>query len=648
MRVGAITKTVCFFAVVMAMMVGSLTPAMLNKTDASGGKEGFVEYTHTVLGEYGTATWCGHCPPVSDALWSIYNEGTRDFVYVTLVADMNSEADERCEELGLTGYPTVFYDGGYTRVVGESPSSDPEDEEAMQEASMDIAGQRKVPNVDLDLDVVWNGDASITITVSATNNENEIDTEITEMPDELTNQRNVTFKWSIIETHWHIRVYVTEIESRWNDNSGDPYHFGLLGFAINKPITMNSGETYTETVTWDGASHGYGDITQDNIMVIAAIFDSNGYSVEATSAAPSLKLKDIPPTSSKEVLYSYKLEGYDSDWSDWTTDTSVTYYNLGDGVYTFKVKSKVGDFEDPTPAEYTFRVDATPPDTTIISGPSGDITTNSVVFEWKGSDNYSPDSKLLYSYRLVGFNDNWSGWTLEKSVSYENLPAGTFTFEVKAMDEAGNEDPTPASRSFTVLRSEPYTTIVSGPEGYINSKDVTFVWTGTDDFTPTEELLYSYKLEGYDSDWSEWTSETTVTYTDLEDGQYTFMVRSKDTDGYIDPEPATRTFTIDTQKPQVSIEKPLRNRLYIGGISIPFVGTWIIFTSVDIEATATDNSGISEVKILINGEEKASFSSPPYSWTWDEKAFGKQTITVEAYDLAGNKEVDELSVLKFF
>ena len=648
MRVGAITKTVCFFAVVMAMMVGSLTPAMLNKTDASGGKEGFVEYTHTVLGEYGTATWCGHCPPVSDALWSIYNEGTRDFVYVTLVADMNSEADERCEELGLTGYPTVFYDGGYTRVVGESPSSDPEDEEAMQEASMDIAGQRKVPNVDLDLDVVWNGDASITITVSATNNENEIDTEITEMPDELTNQRNVTFKWSIIETHWHIRVYVTEIESRWNDNSGDPYHFGLLGFAINKPITMNSGETYTETVTWDGASHGYGDITQDNIMVIAAIFDSNGYSVEATSAAPSLKLKDIPPTSSKEVLYSYKLEGYDSDWSDWTTDTSVTYYNLGDGVYTFKVKSKVGDFEDPTPAEYTFRVDATPPDTTIISGPSGDITTNSVVFEWKGSDNYSPDSKLLYSYRLVGFNDNWSGWTLEKSVSYENLPAGTFTFEVKAMDEAGNEDPTPASRSFTVLRSEPYTTIVSGPEGYINSKDVTFVWTGTDDFTPTEELLYSYKLEGYDSDWSEWTSETTVTYTDLEDGQYTFMVRSKDTDGYIDPEPATRTFTIDTQKPQVSIEKPLRNRLYIDGISIPFVGTWIIFTSVDIEATATDNSGISEVKILINGEEKASFSSPPYSWTWDEKAFGKQTITVEAYDLAGNKEVDELSVLKFF
>ncbi|KAA0015720.1 MAG: hypothetical protein FE037_01850 [Thermoplasmata archaeon] len=535
-------------------------------------------------------------------------------------------------------------------IQGLSEKAPVEDEEVRQEAAMDIAGQRKVPNIDLSLNVVWNGDASMTITVSATNN--VIDTELTEMPDELTNQRNITFEWKATSeessNNWHIRVYVTEIVSRWNDYNGNPYHFGFLGYAINKPITIGPGDTYTETVEWDGAAHGYGDITQDNIMVIAAIFDSNGYSVEAASAVPSLKSKDSISDQRAEILYSYKLEGYDSDWSDWTTDTSVTYHNLENGLYTFKVKSKVGDLEDMTPAECTFRVDATPPDTVIISGPSGEINTNSAVFEWEGSDNYSPDGKLLYSYRLEGFDNNWSVWTPEKSVSYENLPAGTFTFEVKTIDEAGNEDPTPASRTFTVLRPEPYTTIVSGPEGYIDSNDVTFVWTGTDDSTPIEELLYSYKLEGYDSDWSDWTSETTVTYTGLEDGQYTFMVRSKDTDGYIDPEPATRTFMIDTQKPQVSIEKPLRNRLYIGGISIPFVGTWIIFTSVDIEATATDNSGISEVKILINGEEKANFSSQPYIWTWSEKAFGKQTITVEAYDLAGNKEVDELSVLKFF
>ena len=651
MRVGAITKMICFSAVVIAIIVSPLTAGFINKTSATDEKSESVEYTHTVFAEYGTTTGCSHCPPVSEALWSIYNEGTRDFVYVSLVCDKNSEAYQRCRyELGLEGYPTVFYDGGYTRVVGESPSPDPEDEEVRQEAAMDIAGQRKVPNIDLSLNVVWNGDASMTITVSATNN--VIDTELTEMPDELTNQRNITFEWKATSeessNNWHIRVYVTEIVSRWNDYNGNPYHFGFLGYAINKPITIGPGDTYTETVEWDGAAHGYGDITQDNIMVIAAIFDSNGYSVEAASAVPSLKSKDSISDQRAEILYSYKLEGYDSDWSDWTTDTSVTYHNLENGLYTFKVKSKVGDLEDMTPAECTFRVDATPPDTVIISGPSGEINTNSAVFEWEGSDNYSPDGKLLYSYRLEGFDNNWSVWTPEKSVSYENLPAGTFTFEVKTIDEAGNEDPTPASRTFTVLRPEPYTTIVSGPEGYIDSNDVTFVWTGTDDSTPIEELLYSYKLEGYDSDWSDWTSETTVTYTGLEDGQYTFMVRSKDTDGYIDPEPATRTFMIDTQKPQVSIEKPLRNRLYIGGISIPFVGTWIIFTSVDIEATATDNSGISEVKILINGEEKANFSSQPYIWTWSEKAFGKQTITVEAYDLAGNKEVDELSVLKFF
>lgn len=650
MRTQTIIKVACFLVAIAAMITAPFTNTAVSSNNAKDSNT-FVEYTHTVLGEYGTATWCGHCPPVSAALWSIYNEGTRDFVYVTLVADKNSVADQRCEELGLEGYPTVFYDGGYAKVVGESPSPDPEDEEARQEAAMDYCGQRTVPKIDLDLDVVWNGDATMTITLIA-NNE-VIDTELTEKPLELTNERNVTFSWKATcgeaSDKWHIRVYVTEIVSRWLDASGEPYHFGFLDYAINKDVTIGPGETYTETVEWDGAAHGYPDITQDNIMVIAAIFDSSGYSVQATSAVPSSKAEDLPSSDSREeILYSYILEGYDEDWSDWTTDTTVTYYNLEDGLYTFKVKAKVGDLEDQTPAEWTFRVDATPPDTTIISGPSGDINVKNVTFEWTGSDNYTPESKLLYSYMLEGFDENWSTWSPSKEVTYKDLPAGNFTFKVRAMDEAGNLDPTPATKGFNVLRPEPYTSIVSGPEGYINSRDVTFVWTGRDDTTPTEDLLYSYKLEGYDTNWSEWTGETTVTYTDLDDGEYTFMVRSKDKDGYIDPEPATRNFIIDTQKPEVKIESPLHNRLYIKGISLPFIGTWIISSSVDIEAVANDNCGIDHVLILINGEEKANISTPPYRWTWDEKGFGKYTITVEAYDLAGNREIDEMTVLKFF
>jgi len=56
-------------------------------------------------------------------------------------------------------------------------------------------------------------------------------------------------------------------------------------------------------------------------------------------------------------VYSYKLEGYDTSWSAWTSATSKSYTDLPNGAYTFKVKAKdLADNEDPTPAERVFTV----------------------------------------------------------------------------------------------------------------------------------------------------------------------------------------------------------------------------------------------------------------------------------------------------
>ncbi len=94
----------------------------------------------------------------------------------------------------------------------------------------------------------------------------------------------------------------------------------------------------------------------------------------------------------------------------------------------------------------------------------------------------------------------------------------------------------------------PNTTITSGPTGWIGSNNVTFQWTGSDDQTPTPNLVYSYKLDGY-SDWSSWTSNTSKTYTNLPDRSYTFRVKAKDQAGKIDPSPATRSFGVDASPP---------------------------------------------------------------------------------------------------
>jgi ligand-binding sensor domain-containing protein/serine phosphatase RsbU (regulator of sigma subunit) len=42
----------------------------------------------------------------------------------------------------------------------------------------------------------------------------------------------------------------------------------------------------------------------------------------------------------KENLYQYKLEGYDTQWSAWTSETRKEYTNLSEGKYIFKIRAK--------------------------------------------------------------------------------------------------------------------------------------------------------------------------------------------------------------------------------------------------------------------------------------------------------------------
>ena len=85
-----------------------------------------------------------------------------------------------------------------------------------------------------------------------------------------------------------------------------------------------------------------------------------------------------------------------------------------------------------------------------------------------------------------------------------------------------------------------------------------FTWTGSDDTTPTKDLLYCYRLvrpgPSYD-EWSSWSKDTTKTYSGLTSGDYKFQVRAKDGDGAIDPSPVSRDFRINTA---VSISPPTR------------------------------------------------------------------------------------------
>ncbi|MFC1572777.1 triple tyrosine motif-containing protein [Candidatus Eisenbacteria bacterium] len=138
----------------------------------------------------------------------------------------------------------------------------------------------------------------------------------------------------------------------------------------------------------------------------------------------------------------------------WSPSSAYDLYLSPETYHTWKVRAQGdcgwGDWSSTWDFVTAPPPDETPPDTWIVSGPSGLIDYDDVTFTWSGSDNVTPTGSLQYSYWLQGYDPSWSGWTSSTSRSYQDLPEGSYTFRVKARDEALNEDPTPAERSFTI------------------------------------------------------------------------------------------------------------------------------------------------------------------------------------------------------
>jgi hypothetical protein len=88
--------------------------------------------------------------------------------------------------------------------------------------------------------------------------------------------------------------------------------------------------------------------------------------------------------------------------------------------------------------------DTTPPETTITSGPSGDVPSASATFQFTSSEAGSTFACSL---------DGAAPTSCTSPVTYNSLALGPHTFSVRATDAAGNPDPTPAQASWTVIES---------------------------------------------------------------------------------------------------------------------------------------------------------------------------------------------------
>jgi hypothetical protein len=306
-----------------------------------------------------------------------------------------------------------------------------------------------------------------------------------------------------------------------------------------------------------------------------------------------------------------------------------TYSGLSETTHIFSVRATTGP-TDPSPASWVWSVDLTPPETWITSGPAAQTSSRTAALSFT-----STDAGSMFACRLDG--GGFSACTTPKT--YAGLADGSHTFEVRATDPAGNTDPTPATRTWSVV-APPDTTITAGPSGAVASASASFSFT-----TSEAGATFACSLDN-----GSFTScVTPKSYSSLADGSHTFRVRAIDSAGNVDPTPASRTWTADTSKPIVLFQRPTRGIWAMDTRIASFPAT-IVIGSVTVEAQAYDSqSDLASFEFQVDGTSVASSvnydaATKTYSFLYRPLLPGRHTIQATAVNGAGLPNVATMQI----
>jgi len=267
-----------------------------------------------------------------------------------------------------------------------------------------------------------------------------------------------------------------------------------------------------------------------------------------------------------------------------------------------------------------------------VSPDSGDTsTTFTYTVKYYDQDGDSPSAKYVYIDGSPHTMSLYTGSASNGTYRYRTtLSAGSHNYYFYFTDGNGGSDRLPSSGTYSgpdvspPPDTPPDTTITSGPSGTIDYNDVGFSWTGSDDVTPTSDLLYSYKLEGYDSDWSGYSPSTTKSYNDLPNGSYTFYVKAKDKAGNVDPSPDSQSFTVNVCT--YSISPPSKHFGPTGGTGTINVTTqagcsWTAVSHADWITITGGSSGTDSGIVYYSVSENSSTSSRTGTITIADQTF---------------------------
>lgn len=322
------------------------------------------------------------------------------------------------------------------------------------------------------------------------------------------------------------------------------------------------------------SSQGYTSLAEgDYVFSVVAIdpvgnrdpvADTRAFAVDLTgpqasiSGGPSGLTNDDSPSfglgsDESGSTFECKLEGPGLLAPTFEPCFSADYTGLADGSHTFSLRAIDAVGNAGSPVDRSFTVDTAAPDTSV-SGPSGIVEDGRAAFQISGSD-----GAASYQCRLQG-PGRFEGFApCNSSKSYSGLADGQWTFEARAVDAAGNLDPSVASWDFTTRTvtdpgpgpgpdpvdpkdvEPPETSFSRTPKKTIKSKKKTV--KAAFFFSASEAAGFECSLDG--SDFSPCTSPFK---TKVKKGKHRFAVRAVDEADNVDSSPAEFAFKVKVKK----------------------------------------------------------------------------------------------------
>jgi hypothetical protein len=318
-------------------------------------------------------------------------------------------------------------------------------------------------------------------------------------------------------------------------------------------------------------------------------------------------------------------------------NSPVQLQSLSDGSHTLEVRAedKVGN-EDSTPAAFIWTVNTKPPNTTINSVTDGNMNivannsntrSNTMTITFSATDVIANVDHFECSIDDVEFVTCTSPFTFPTLLS-----DGSHTFKVRAEDNSGHEDASPAFYSWTVDSVAPTATITSATDGNRNT-------ISSDGGTPSTSMIFTFSgtdagvgLDHFECsiDGATFAACTSpAQFDNLGSGVHTLDIRAVDSVGNQGVSPAPFRWNVDATPPDTTINSATdgnNNSVNNGGNSSSTSMTFI-FSGSDIGV------GLDRFECSIDG---SSFSACDTPVQFTNLSLGAHTLEVRAIDKVGN------------